>query len=67
MLSGLSPATRRALELIYLDGVTQVVAAEREGITVSGMKSRARGMPMDYTPAANCGSPGKTDSTCGCH
>lgn len=42
MLSGLAPDYRRALELTYLDGVTQVAAAELEGITVSGMKSRVQ-------------------------
>jgi RNA polymerase sigma-70 factor, ECF subfamily len=42
MLDRLSPAYRRALELTDLDGVTQVAAAELEGITVPGMKSRVQ-------------------------
>lgn len=42
MLDELSPAYRRALQLTDLDGVTQVAAAEQEGITVSGMKSRVQ-------------------------
>ncbi len=42
LLDDLSPAYRRALQLTDLDGVTQVVAAEQEGITVSGMKSRVQ-------------------------
>jgi len=42
MLDQLSPAYRRALELTDLDGVTQVAAAELEGITVPGMKSRVQ-------------------------
>jgi RNA polymerase sigma-70 factor, ECF subfamily len=75
MLEQLAPEYRRALELTDLDGVTQAAAAELEGITVSGMKSRVqrarkqlaglltkccaltldgRGMPMEYTPPANC-------------
>ena len=42
MLEDLSPAYRRALELTDLDGVTQIAAAEQEGISVSGMKSRVQ-------------------------
>lgn len=42
LLDDMSPAYRRALELTDLDGVTQAVAAEQEGITVSGMKSRVQ-------------------------
>jgi RNA polymerase sigma-70 factor (ECF subfamily) len=42
MLGQLSPEYRRALELTDLDGVTQAVAAELEGITVPGMKSRVQ-------------------------
>ena len=42
LLADMSPAYRRALELTDLDGVTQVAAAEQEGISVSGMKSRVQ-------------------------
>jgi RNA polymerase sigma-70 factor (ECF subfamily) len=42
MLEDLSPEYRRALQLTDLDGVTQAAAAEQEGITVSGMKSRVQ-------------------------
>lgn len=42
LLDDLSPEYRRALELTDLEGVTQAVAAQREGITVSGMKSRVQ-------------------------
>ena len=42
MLDDLSPAYRRALQLTDLDGVTQIAAAEQEGISVSGMKSRVQ-------------------------
>ncbi|MEO3758054.1 sigma-70 family RNA polymerase sigma factor [Mycobacterium sp. B14F4] len=42
MLEQLSPEYRRALELTDLDGVTQAAAAELEGITLPGMKSRVQ-------------------------
>ena len=42
LLDGMSPAHRRALQLTELDGVTQVAAAEQEGVSVSGMKSRVQ-------------------------
>ena len=42
MLDHLTPEYRRALELTDLDGVTQAAAAELEGITVPGMKSRVQ-------------------------
>jgi len=42
MLDDLSPAYRRALQMTDLDGVTQAVAAEQEGISISGMKSRVQ-------------------------
>lgn len=42
LLEGLQPEQRRALELTDLDGLTQVDAAGREGVSVSGMKSRVQ-------------------------
>jgi RNA polymerase sigma-70 factor (ECF subfamily) len=42
LLEDMFPAYRRALQLTDLDGVTQVGAAEQEGISVSGMKSRVQ-------------------------
>ena len=42
MLDYLSPEYRRALQMTDLDGVTQAAAAQEEGITVSGMKSRVQ-------------------------
>jgi RNA polymerase sigma-70 factor (ECF subfamily) len=42
LLDGLSPEQRRAVQLTDLDGLTQASAAEREGISVSGMKSRVQ-------------------------
>jgi RNA polymerase sigma-70 factor (ECF subfamily) len=42
LLDDMPPAYRRALQLTDLDGVTQVAAAEQEGISVSGMKSRVQ-------------------------
>jgi RNA polymerase sigma-70 factor, ECF subfamily len=42
LLAGLPAEQRRAVEMIDLDGVTQAGAAEREGISVSGMKSRVQ-------------------------
>ena len=42
LLGGLSPEQRRALEWTEFDGMTQAEAAGREGISVSGMKSRVQ-------------------------
>ena len=42
LLDGLPPEQRRALELTDLEGLTQVDAAGREGVSVSGMKSRVQ-------------------------
>ena len=42
LLDRLPPEQRRALELTDLDGLTQTDAAAREGISVSGMKSRVQ-------------------------
>lgn len=42
LLGHLPPEYRRALELTDLNGVTQASAARREGISVSGMKSRVQ-------------------------
>ena len=40
LISSLGPADQEALQLVEFDGVTQVEAAERLGLSVSGMKSR---------------------------
>lgn len=42
LLRELSPEQRRAVELVELDGLSQAGAAEREGVSVSGMKSRVQ-------------------------
>lgn len=42
LLDRLPPEQRRALELTDLDGLTQTAAADREGVSVSGMKSRVQ-------------------------
>jgi RNA polymerase sigma-70 factor (ECF subfamily) len=42
LLGELSPEQRRAVELTELGGVSQADAAEREGMSVSGMKSRVQ-------------------------
>jgi RNA polymerase sigma-70 factor, ECF subfamily len=42
LLSGLPPEQRRAVELIDLDGLAQADAARREGVSLSGMKSRVQ-------------------------
>ncbi|GAA4702342.1 RNA polymerase sigma factor SigZ [Pseudonocardia yuanmonensis] len=42
LLDRLPPEQRRALELSDLDGLTQTDAARREGVSVSGMKSRVQ-------------------------
>ncbi|MEU7812108.1 sigma factor-like helix-turn-helix DNA-binding protein [Pseudonocardia sp. NPDC049154] len=42
LLERLPPEQRRALELSDLDGLSQSDAARREGVSVSGMKSRVQ-------------------------
>ena len=42
LLTGLAPEQRRAVEMIDLDGLTQASAARREGVSLSGMKSRVQ-------------------------
>ena len=42
LISSLGPADREALQLVEFEGVTQVEAAERLGLSVSGMKSRVQ-------------------------
>jgi RNA polymerase sigma-70 factor, ECF subfamily len=42
LLSGLRPEQRRAVEMIDLEGMQQANAARREGVSVSGMKSRVQ-------------------------
>lgn len=42
LLPGLPPEQRRAVELVDLDGMPQAEAAHREGVSVSGMKSRVQ-------------------------
>ena len=42
MLSGLSEEQRLAVEMIDLDGLSQADAAQRAGISLSGMKSRVQ-------------------------
>ena len=42
LLPGLPPEQRRAVEMIDLDGLAQAEAASREGVSVSGMKSRVQ-------------------------
>jgi RNA polymerase sigma-70 factor (ECF subfamily) len=42
LLDGLPPAQRRAVQLIDLDGMPQAGAAGREGVSLSGMKSRVQ-------------------------
>lgn len=42
LLGGLSVEQRRAVEMIDLDGMAQADAADREGISLSGMKSRVQ-------------------------
>jgi RNA polymerase sigma-70 factor (ECF subfamily) len=42
MLNGLPAEQRVALEMIDLDGMTQADAAERAGVSLSGMKSRVQ-------------------------
>jgi RNA polymerase sigma-70 factor, ECF subfamily len=42
LLAGLPPEQRRAVEMIDLDGLPQAGAARREGVSLSGMKSRVQ-------------------------
>ena len=42
LLCGLPPVQRRAVEMIDLEGMPQADAARREGVSVSGMKSRVQ-------------------------
>jgi RNA polymerase sigma-70 factor, ECF subfamily len=42
LLGGLPPEQQRAVQMIDLDGVSQADAARREGISLSGMKSRVQ-------------------------
>jgi RNA polymerase sigma-70 factor (ECF subfamily) len=42
LMSGLTPADQEALQMVEFDGVTQVEAAARLGLSVSGMKSRVQ-------------------------
>lgn len=41
-IEGLAPNYRRALQLTTVDGLTQEEAARREGVSLSGMKSRVQ-------------------------
>jgi RNA polymerase sigma-70 factor (ECF subfamily) len=42
LMSGLTAADQEALQIVEFDGVTQVEAATRLGLSVSGMKSRVQ-------------------------
>lgn len=42
LIRGLGPADQEALQLVEFEGLTQVKAAERLGLSVSGMKSRVQ-------------------------
>lgn len=42
LISSLGPADQQALQLVEFEGITQVEAAERLGLSVSGMKSRVQ-------------------------
>jgi RNA polymerase sigma-70 factor (ECF subfamily) len=42
LMSGMTAADREALQMVEFDGVTQVEAAARLGLSVSGMKSRVQ-------------------------
>ena len=42
LLDGLPPEQQRAVQMIDLDGLSQAGAARREGISLSGMKSRVQ-------------------------
>lgn len=55
LLAGLPPAYREAIMLTEFDGMTQAAAAERLGLTVSGMKSRVqRGRAMLRQQLTDC-------------
>jgi RNA polymerase sigma-70 factor (ECF subfamily) len=41
-MSGLTAADQEALQMVEFDGVTQIEAAARLGLSVSGMKSRVQ-------------------------
>lgn len=81
LLDGLPPAQRRAVQLIDLDGMPQAGAAQREGVSLSGMKSRVqRGRRRLAELLGQCcaltldargvpmdyAPPGDCDSGCGC-
>jgi len=42
LINSLGPADQQALQLVEFEGVTQVEAAARLGLSVSGMKSRVQ-------------------------
>jgi predicted DNA-binding protein (UPF0251 family) len=42
LISSLGPADQEALQLVEFEGITQVEAAARLGLSVSGMKSRVQ-------------------------
>jgi RNA polymerase sigma-70 factor (ECF subfamily) len=42
LISSLGPADQEALQLVEFEGLSQVEAAERLGLSVSGMKSRVQ-------------------------
>jgi RNA polymerase sigma-70 factor (ECF subfamily) len=42
LMTGLAPADQEALRLVEFDGLTQVEAARRLGLSISGMKSRVQ-------------------------
>jgi len=42
LITSLAPADQQALQLVEFEGLTQVEAAERLGLSVSGMKSRVQ-------------------------
>ena len=42
LLAGLPAEQRRAVEMVDLDGMPQAAAARREGVSLSGMKSRVQ-------------------------
>ena len=51
LISILRPADQEALQLVEFDGVTQVEAAKRLGLSVSGMKSRVQRARMHLRTA----------------
>lgn len=55
LIANLEPIYRDALTLVELDGLSQTSAAERAGISVSGMKSRVRRARVQLkTAVTNC-------------